>query len=40
MDTTLVVAPDTDGVMMHLAFRFAAASTEAYPIALDTPDFR
>ena len=38
--TTLVVAPDTEGVMMHLAFRFAAASTEEYPMALETPVFK
>ena len=36
-DITLAVAPETVGVMIAFAFRFAAAKTEEYPIALDTP---
>ena len=40
LDTYRVVAPDTDGVMIHFAFRFAAASTEEYPIAVETLDLR
>ena len=40
LETTLVVAPETDGVMMHYAFRFDAASTEEYPIAPAIPVFK
>ena len=40
LETTLAVAPETVGVRIHFAFRFAAASTEEYPMALDTPLFK
>lgn len=39
-DITLAVAPETVGVMIAFAFRFAAAKTEEYPIALEIPLFK